>query len=772
VAPPPLTGTRRTLDRDALGRVARSCLGTTAADCFAYTYDALGHLTAVTDPLGHETTFTPGHLGRVSRVVAADGGVIGYDYDAAGNLVSLVDPNGHETTYEYGPLGELLEETRPGNRTTAWGYDGKRRLRAQTLPSGATVAYAYDEGGVTIDEVTSIDYSDGRSVDYRRDASGNILGETDSLVGGFELYTATYDALDRVDTLRDNHAGLRFDYDYHPNAHGGNLASLTLGDALNATQTYAYDAQGRLTGVGDSEGGQVSWTLSAAGRIATLSLGSGGVYTYTYDGAGKGRLVSISGPAATISYTYDAAGNVRTRTVDGRTEVFSYDEVNRLTVVDAPGSADDEAFGYDQAGNRISSNGETWAYNERNELTRQGAIRHHYDANGNVTMTVDGAVSKRYFWNAADQLTAYTNHAAAVSATYAYDSSGRRVRKVVWSGGVSDVTRFVWEGPRLLAELDGQGAPKRRYVYRGFTPLAMVEYGGGAPVPYFYVTDALGTPWKLVDASGAVVWSASYKAFGEATVSGVVEQPLRFPGQYYDTESGLHYNYKRYYEPGAGRYFGRDALLEFNGFLYAYGNPFRFVDPTGLISLELIVPEDRSSVGVLTVYDDFGDPRGYYYALARGNHRNPLEPNGDTPTGLYTVVGRQSGGSVNSYGPHDRLQIDPIGGQALDAAANGRKLLRIHGGDRHPAGSYFDTDDRRRLKSTFGCIRLSNEDMESLLKLLDQLITERSSVLYRVSVRARHFLRLPVDGERIDLGVWNLRSTSGPDVAGTPRSRR
>ena len=337
-------GTRRTLDRDALGRVARSCLGTTAADCFAYTYDALGHLTAVTDPLGHETTFTPGHLGRVSRVVAADGGVIGYDYDAAGNLVSLVDPNGHETTYEYGPLGELLEETRPGARTTAWGYDGKRRLRPQTLPSGAIVAYAYDEGGVTIDEVTSIDYSDGRSVDYRRDANGNILGETDSLVGGFELYTATYDALDRVDTLRDNHAGLRFDYDYHPNAYGGNLASLTLGDALNATQTYAYDAQGRLTGVGDSEGGQVSWTLSAAGRIATLSLGSGGVYTYTYDGAGKGRLVSISGPAATISYTYDAAGNVRTRTVDGRTEVFSYDEVNRLTAVWSGGVSDTTRF--------------------------------------------------------------------------------------------------------------------------------------------------------------------------------------------------------------------------------------------------------------------------------------------------------------------------------------------------------------------------------------------------------------------------------------------
>ena len=196
-------------------------------------------------------------------------------------------------------------------------------------------------------------------------------------------------------------------------------------------------------------------------------------------------------------------------------------------------------------------------------------------------MTVDGAVSKRYFWNAADQLTAYTSYSTAVSAAYAYDSSGRRVRKVVWSGGVSDVTRFVWEGPRLLAELDGQGAPKRRYVYRGFTPLAMVEYGGGAPVPYFYVTDSLGTPWKLVDASGAVVWSASYKAFGEATVSGVVEQSLRFPGQYEDAESGLHYNYKRYYEPGAGRYLSVDPLRSGHEYAYAHANSLSYVDPTG-----------------------------------------------------------------------------------------------------------------------------------------------------------------------------------------------
>ena len=105
---------------------------------------------------------------------------------------------------------------------------------------------------------------------------------------------------------------------------------------------------------------------------------------------------------------------------------------------------------------------------------------------------------------------------------------------------------------------------------------------------YFYHNDHLGTPQKMTNVGGAVVWSATYNAFGKATVDAgaTVVNNLRFPGQYYDVETGLHYNWHRFYEPSEGRYTNRDPI----GFIgsgenhhaYAYSNPLFWSDPLGL----------------------------------------------------------------------------------------------------------------------------------------------------------------------------------------------
>jgi RHS repeat-associated protein len=107
--------------------------------------------------------------------------------------------------------------------------------------------------------------------------------------------------------------------------------------------------------------------------------------------------------------------------------------------------------------------------------------------------------------------------------------------------------------------------------------------------PFYYQLDHLGTPQELTDYSGEIVWSAQYDAYGKVaavTLAGedYLDQPLRFQGQYFDVESGLHYNRHRYYDPRLGRYLTPDPVKLAGGLnQYQYvPNPTGWVDPLGL----------------------------------------------------------------------------------------------------------------------------------------------------------------------------------------------
>jgi RHS repeat-associated protein len=107
------------------------------------------------------------------------------------------------------------------------------------------------------------------------------------------------------------------------------------------------------------------------------------------------------------------------------------------------------------------------------------------------------------------------------------------------------------------------------------------------PKVYYYLNDHLGTPQLMTDENNVVVWEAKYRPFGEAVVHpySTVENNIRFPGQYFDQETGLHYNYHRYYDPRTGRYLRAD--------------PSHFVQPRGnnipyLISFILNSPQEQN----------------------------------------------------------------------------------------------------------------------------------------------------------------------------------
>jgi RHS repeat-associated protein len=184
-----------------------------------------------------------------------------------------------------------------------------------------------------------------------------------------------------------------------------------------------------------------------------------------------------------------------------------------------------------------------------------------------------------------------------MTATYTYDGNGQRVKKVV--NGVTTIFHYDESG-QLIAESNGSGAITAVYVYLNGQPLAKIE---GTSV-YYYHNDALGTPQKMTDSTGTVVWAADYKPFGEVTITvSTITNNLRFPGQYFDAETGLHQNRFRDYNFLTGRYVETDPLLsqftfqtknyfmtpylastpgKLHGYVYAMNSPIILKDILGL----------------------------------------------------------------------------------------------------------------------------------------------------------------------------------------------
>ena len=143
----------------------------------------------------------------------------------------------------------------------------------------------------------------------------------------------------------------------------------------------------------------------------------------------------------------------------------------------------------------------------------------------------------------------------------------------------------------------------------------MVDFNNGVPSqPYAVHTDHLGTPKQITNNAGTLVWQATYSPFGLATInndvdgdSTTVELNVRFPGQYYDIETGLHYNWNRYYDPNIGRYITSDPLglsAGINTYGYVGGNPVNAIDPDGQSAVVVVIPGSRRGAMPIHQYSD------------------------------------------------------------------------------------------------------------------------------------------------------------------------
>jgi RHS repeat-associated protein len=158
----------------------------------------------------------------------------------------------------------------------------------------------------------------------------------------------------------------------------------------------------------------------------------------------------------------------------------------------------------------------------------------------------------------------------------------------------------LWQGSRLIAETDND-KHWQTYLYEpdSYRPLALVH--GNAQQDniklYWYQNDHLGTPIALTSNIGDTLYECQYNAYGQIInetyyqddFNALPDNPLRFQGQYYDEETGLHYNLNRYYDPFTGRYITQDPLGilgGLNSYQYADSDPINWIDPLGLIKVE------------------------------------------------------------------------------------------------------------------------------------------------------------------------------------------
>ncbi len=254
---------------------------------------------------------------------------------------------------------------------------------------------------------------------------------------------------------------------------------------------------------------------------------------------------------------------------------------------------------YDANGNRLSENNtgavSTYAYpstaNALSSITLGGAVRAFaYDAAGNVlTDSRTGALGMTFQYDPEGRLASAVQPATGNGGAYAYDAFGLlSSRTVNQSGSPSTTTLYVYDlKGHVIAETDTSGVTRREYIWMDDLPVAVIAgVTTSSPTLYYVHADHLGRPARMTAQDQSWVWDVIYSPFGATSYiwSNPATMDLRFPGQWFQLETGLAYNWHRHYDPTIGRYLQPDPLGYGGGrnlYAYAKGNPFAYADRDG-----------------------------------------------------------------------------------------------------------------------------------------------------------------------------------------------
>ncbi|PAU62510.1 RHS repeat-associated core domain-containing protein, partial [Pseudomonas sp. PICF141] len=666
---------------DAVGRLIQTTLPTGATRGFSY--NAYGQITAERDELGRVTRYEyADDLHLVSRRINPDGTQLQYRYDNAQLLLTDIENEaGEHYRLDYTPGGLIRQETGFDGQRTAYAYDLNGHLLEKTEfgddGSQLITAYERDSAGRLLVKTLP----DGIQVEYRYDSLGRLVSVDDGHDHPLEF---EYDKQDRLITEHQGWGTLRYGYDAC-----GQLNRLRLPDGSKLD--YHHAKGGALTAI-DLNGARLTSHTFLAGREQNRQQGLL-LSEYAYDDQGRLKAHAVSQQQKNLyrrDYAYSLNGNLDhiADTRHGQRN-YQYDPLNRLTRVRHTRDQPPESFAHDPAGNLLMQDRPGAATIKGNRLLMQGDRHYDYDAFGNLIRERRGTGQKlvtEYRYDGQHRLVGVTTPNGC-TATYRYDAFGRRITKTV----DGHTTEFFWQGDNLIAESSREHY--RSYVYEpgSFRPLAMLDGKGPKKAcPFYYQLDHLGTPQELTDFGGEIVWSAQYNAYGKVTRLAFgggeqLDQPLRFQGQYFDAESGLHYNRHRYYDPQVGRYLTPDPIKLAGGLnQYQYTpNPTGWVDPLGLSGNcpppnkpGCQAPDDTTGVKVdegepkaLSAWTHFpSDPHELTGVLGvdpvisatkHGTLRLLWEPNSNTRIRFESHPGDSGPHNPRHHGEHFHIEVKP-----------------------------------------------------------------------------------------------------------------
>ncbi|MCJ7547059.1 MAG: RHS domain-containing protein [Deltaproteobacteria bacterium] len=569
---------------DMRGRKAKETdmLNSSESYTTSFTYDSSGNLVSKTDKEGKRTSYEYDALGRLKKVIDQLNQATEYTYDDRDNLLSLKDAKENLTRFEYDRNNRIMKEIRPSGQETIYQYDGAWNLVEKLDAKNQRASYAYDEVG-RLETVRYFNASSTlvKTVNFVYDKMGNLKTYNDGTTSGQYDYDNAYRKTSEM--VNYGAFSLSYTYDYFKN---GLKRSFTGPDGI--AYQYTYDQNNQLSSVEIPGQGAITYQSYNWNRPTSIALPGGSKKEYTYDPLMRVKQITTKDPAQNVllnyQYIYDKMDNIKTKNTEHGNYQYSYDDLYRLTQAESP-MLTAESYTYDHVGNRLTAQGVAgnWNYNQNNELQSYNGVIFQYDQNGNTIQKNDNGTIMNYIYNVENRLTRVEDGSNSVIAEYYYDPFGLRI----WKDVSSTKTYFLYADEGLIGEYDGSGSQTKAYGYVPDSvwttnPLFIKENGNY----YFYQNDQLGIPQKMIAANGAVVWAAIYTSFGNTAIeSELIKNNLRLPGQYFDEETGLHYNYERYYDPQIGRFTTEDSLGFFGGlnlYLFVYSNPITFIDSWGL----------------------------------------------------------------------------------------------------------------------------------------------------------------------------------------------